>query len=628
MGWEAWFTLITTLMVFIALVRDWATPDVVFVFAAAVLSVAGIISPAEVTKGFANPGMLTVAGMFIISAALRETGLLDFIGQRVLGSVRSQRRAIARLSFLIVPLSGFLNNTPIVAMMMPIVIEWCRRRNISPSKLLIPISYMAILGGTCTLIGTSTNLLIDGKIRDEYALLQEQQPDQINSDTQSSDSQPAPESIAAKRFREGLKPLGLFEISVIGIPYALIGMGYLLLLGTRLLPERKELLEQLGDSRREYLVEMMVQPECRLIGQSVEQANLRHLPGLFLIEIDREGRIIAPVSPEEMLVAGDRLVFTGVVSSIVELERIGGLLPAADPEYQVSPGQQRRRQLVEAVVSETSPLVGKTIREADFRATYNAAVLAVHRNAARLTNKVGDIELRPGDTLLMQTRPHFIRANRNSTDFYLVSSVEDWRPLRSDRAWIALSLFAILLILMTTGLVDTAVAALLIASAVVVTGCLSSGDARRSVEWQVLITIAASFAVGDALRNSGAAAAVAQTLVKATESFGPVAALICFYLIASILTEMVSNNAVASLMFPLCLETARLLEVSPRPFLIALMFAASASFATPIGYQTNMMVYGPGGYRFSDFLRVGLPLNTLLWLTATILIPMLFPFSG
>ena len=620
MSWEAWFTLSLTALTFWALVKDWATPDVLFVLTAAVLSALGIITPTEAFAGFSNTGMLTVAALFVVSAALRETGILEYIGQQVLGSVHTETSAFRRLAALIVPLSAFLNNTPIVAMMMPMVIEWCRRRSVSPSKLLIPISYMAILGGTCTLIGTSTNLVVDGMMTDEHKRVTET----LNAEQKAGQTVNA----ASLRFQDGIRPMGLFEISVVGIPYAIIGICYLGFFRNRLLPERKELLEQLGDSRREYLVEMMVQADCRLIGQTVEQANLRHLPGLFLIEIDRDGRIIAPVSPEEMLVAGDRLVFTGVVSSIVELERIGGLTPAADPEYQVAPGQQRKRQLVEAVVSETSPLVGKTIREADFRATYNAAVLAVHRNAARLTNKVGDIELRPGDTLLMQTRPHFIRANRNSTDFYLVSSVEDWRPLRSDRAWIALTLFGMLLILMTTGLMDTAVASMLIACGVVITGCLSAGDARRSVEWQVLITIAASFGVGKALQNSGAAAAVASALVDATQIYGPLAALVCFYLIASVLTEMVTNNAVAVLLFPLCLETAKLFEVSPRPFLIALMLAASASFVTPIGYQTNMMVYGPGGYRFGDFIRAGLPLNLILWATAALLIPMLFPFAG
>ncbi len=322
----------------------------------------------------------------------------------------------------------------------------------------------------------------------------------------------------------------------------------------------------------------------------------------------------------------DRLVFTGVVSSIVELEKIPELVPMADPAYEVSPRQQRQRRLCEAVVSENSPLIGKTIRDADFRASYGAAVVAVHRGGHRVEKKIGDIALYPGDTLLLQTTPNFLRAYRNDPAFYLVSGVEEWRPLRRDRAWIAGLLFLTLLVLMTTGLVPTLIAATLVAVFMVAMGCISAGEARRSVEWQVLVTIAAAFGVGTALQNSGAATAIATTLVSATEAWGAIAALAAIYLLGSILTELITNNAAAVLLFPFCLETARLYDVSPRPFLIALVLSASASFMTPIGYQTNMMVYGPGGYRFADFLKVGGPLNLLLWIVAVILIPFFWPF--
>ncbi|MDI9444353.1 MAG: SLC13 family permease, partial [Planctomycetota bacterium] len=275
---------------------------------------------------------------------------------------------------------------------------------------------------------------------------------------------------------------------------------------------------------------------------------------------------------------------------------------------------------------ENSPLVGKNIREADFRATYGAAVVAVHRGGARLERKVGDIRLRAGDTLLMQTGPHFLRAYRNDLAFYLVSDVADWRPLRSDRAWIAILLFLVLIGLMTSGLVPIVLAAVVVAVLMVAAGCVSSGEARRSIEWQVLITIAAAFGVGAALENSGAVATIAGGLVESTKTWGPIAILAVFYLLGSVLTELITNNAAAVLLFPFCLEAARLYGVSPRPFLMALVLAASASFMTPIGYQTNMMVYGPGGYRFADFLRVGIPLNLLLWPIAMLLIPVFWPF--
>ena len=611
-----WITILVAVCVVAAAIANLASMDVLFLAAAVFLMVIGAVTPESAFNGFKNPGVLTVAALFVVAAAMRETGVLDVLGNWVLGRARTDRAATARLAGLVVPLSAFLNNTPIVAMMAPAVLDWCRRVQIAPSRLLIPLSYLAILGGTCTLIGTSTNLLVHGMLIDEHKRV-------VATEVQPAD--------AAQHQRElaGLRGIGMFEVGLIGLPYALVGFTYLMTVGQRLLPHRKELLEQLGESRREFLVEMFVQPSCRLVGQSVEQAGLRQLAGLFLIEIDRGQRVITPVDPAETIEAHDRLVFTGVVSSIVDLEKIPGLVPAADPSYEALPRDQRGRLLCEAVVSPTSPLIGTSVRKADFRAQYNAAVVAVHRNGARVTNKVGDIVLQSGDTLLLQTTSHFVRAHRNNADFYLVSSVHEWRPLRRDRAGIAIVVFLALVVAMTAGWLEPHVAAIGAAVAMILLGCISGGDARQSIEWQVLLTVAASFAIGAALEETGAARYIAGGIVQATQSCGswaPWVALAAIYLLAMLMTEMITNNAAAVLMFPFCLETAKLLDVSPRPFVMALVLAASASFATPIGYQTNMMVYGPGGYRFSDFLRVGAPLNLTLWVVAVMLIPLIWPF--
>ncbi|MCI0335179.1 MAG: SLC13 family permease [Planctomycetes bacterium] len=595
MSFDAWFTLAVLAVAFLALVRNLAPPDLVFLCGTTLLALFGVINAKEAFAGFANEGMLTVAVLFVVAAGLEQTGVLAYVGQQILGGARTDRGALARLSAVIVSSSAFLNNTPIVAMFMPVVVDWCRRNNVAPSKLLIPLSYLAILGGTCTLIGTSTNVVVHGLMRD--------------SDIASLE-----------------RGMSLFEITPLGVPYALAGVAYLLTMGRRLLPERKELFEQLGESRREYMVDMLVQPECRLIGRSVEAAGLRNLPGLFLIEINRGDEIITPVAPNEVIEANDRLVFTGVVSSVVELQKIAGLVPIADPAYEAAPARQLSRRMCEAVISADSPLIGETIRDADFRATYGAAVVAVHRGGARVQEKVGDIKLQPGDTLLLQTQPHFVRAHRNDPAFYLVSDVEQWRPLRSHRAWIAMLLFVALLVLMTTGIVPILIGASLIAVLMIATGCLSAGEARQSIELQVLITIAASFGIGTALEKSGAAEAIANQLVHASSVFGPVGTLACVYILTSILTELITNNAAAVLLFPICIQAARLSDnVDPRPFVIALTFAASASLMTPIGYQTNMMVYGPGGYRFTDFIRVGLPLHIILLVMATVLIPIIWP---
>ncbi len=596
---DAWLTLATVALLLAGLVRNWAPPDVLLVASVVVLALAGVITPAQAFAGFANPGMLTVAMLFIVAAALQDTGVLDAVSRGLLGKARSARGVLARLAAVVVPFSAFLNNTPVVAMFMPVVLDWCRRRRVSPSRLLIPLSYFAILGGTLTLIGTSTNLVVNGLL-----------------------------------VERGFEPLGLFEITKAGLPYAAIGLAYILLFSRRLLPERKELLEQLGETRREYMAEMLVEPGCRLVGQTVEDAGLRQLPGLFLAEIERAAprdeaetaRVLSPVSPDAVIQSGDRLVFAGIVSSILELERIPGLTPVSDPEFHAENRTKRNRRICEAVISGSSPLVGVSVRDNDFRTRYGAAVLAVHRGGHRVESKIGDIVLRAGDTLLLQTQSHFMRAHRNDPAFFLVSNVDDFRPLRHDRRWIATGLFVALVVLMATGLLDTLLASALIAVLMVGLGCIAPADARRSIDWQTLVVIAASFGVGLALEKSGAAAFVAALLVDSTSDLGPAFALSVLYLACAVVTEMITNNAAAVLVFPFALQVAELLGVSPMPFVMAVMLAASASFTTPIGYQTNMMVFGPGGYRFTDFVRFGGPLNVLLWLTASFLLPLVWPF--
>ena len=598
MNLDMWITLGVLAAALYVLIRELAPPDVVFLGAVVVLALTKVITPGDAFAGFANTSVMLVAALLVVAAALRETGVMDFLGQKFLRHVSTETGALLTLAAVAVTTSAFLNNTTIVAMLLPVVLAWCRSRQVSPSRLLIPLSFLTILGGTCTLIGTSTNLVV--------------------------------QSLLVKK---AMQPLGFFELGMVGVPCAVIGTLFMVTIGRWLLPSRKELLEQLSESRREYLVEMLVQPECRLIGQTVEEAGLRQLPGLFLIEIDRNGELIGPVGPRERLVAGDRLVFTGVVSTIVDLKKIPGLVPAADEAYEVSTRKQRGRVLCEAVISPTSPLIGKTIRSADFRSHYNAAVVAVHRNGARVTNKIGDIVLHPGDTLLLQTGQHFLRAHRNNPDFYLVSDVEDSRPLRHDRAGYALVLFVTIIALMATGGltgIDPTIIAFLGAGLMVVLRCISASDARQAVDWPMLVSIAASIGLGTALEKSGTAQFLTKFLVDATQAlgptYGPIATLAAIYFATMLLNELITNNGSAALAFPFCLQAAALWQVDARPFVIAVTLAASYAFASPIGYQTHMMVYGPGGYRFMDFVKVGVPLNVLMWIIAVIVIPLIWKF--
>ncbi len=590
--WEGWVTVAVIVGVFLAMLRGLATPDVLLLAGAVLVAVLGIITPAELLSGFANPGMLTIAGMFVVAAGLRETGALDRLGRGMLGTARTGGTALTRLAPQVTLLSAFLNNTAVVAMLLPIVSDWCRRHGVSPSRLLMPLSYITLLGGACTLIGTSTNLIVSG--------LMAQTP--------------------------SLAPLGFFEPARVGLLAVVVGLAYLALVGRRLLPDRRDLLVEMGAHAREYLANMRIEPGSRLVGLTVEQAGLRRLPGLFLIEIQREDRIIAPVEPDEILQAQDRLTFAGVVGTIVDLERIPGLVSEEHEENGAAGGPAGERRYCEAVVSGTSPLIGRTIRDSNFRAMYNAAVVAVHRGGTRLTGRVGDIVVRRGDTLLLQTGPHFVPAHCNNADFYLVSSVEDARPVRHQRAFVALFLLALLIVLLITGVIPVVVAALAVAGLMIGTGCVSAGVARRYVQWDVLLAIAAALGLGEALKASGAATALAHTLVGLTSAWGPLAALAAVYLVTVIFTEIVTNAAAAALLFPLAVSVAGELGVDARGFAMAVIFGASFGFATPIGYQTHMMVFGPGGYRFADFLRVGLPLNVLLWILAVAVIPLFWPF--
>jgi di/tricarboxylate transporter len=426
----------------------------------------------------------------------------------------------------------------------------------------------------------------------------------------------------------------MFDIGRVGLPCALVGAAVLLVFGRRLLPNRTELIEQYDKKRREYLVEMKVQPQCRLIGQSVEQAGLRHLPGLFLIEISRGDDLITPVSPQDVIHEGDRLVFTGVVTTIVDLEKIPGLVPTPNAEDS-DPAIRQQRHLTEAVLSRSSPLIGRTVRDAHFRQQYGAAVVAVHRDGVRLTNKIGNIVLEPGDTLLLQTRMDFVSAFRHSRDFYLVSSVEGSTAVRHDRASLAVALVAALIAWMVAaswitgsgwqGFGSHAIAALTIAGLMVACRCLPISMARGALDIHVLLTLAAAIGLGRALTESGAASAIAQNLTGAVGDH-PYLLLVVLYVLTMILTELVTNNAVAAMLIPLAVALAASSDgYNPRPFVMAVALAASLSFLSPVGYQTNLMVMGPGGYRPRDYLKAGWPVALSVTVVALLLIPYWWP---
>lgn len=600
MGIEAAIVLSVLFGVLLALMFTRIAADAILVAAMAFLMVVpvpgsgaggwrvGVLSAQDAIDGFANLGLATVAVLFVVVTGLKETGGIDWISSRVLGRPRTLRSGMARVAFPVAGMSAFLNNTPVVALMIPAISDWCKRTGMSPSKLLIPLSYAAILGGTCSLIGTSTNLVVAGM---------------VSRDTDLS--------------------LRMFDITWVGLPCVLVGLGFLLVLGPRLLPDRGSSQSVMADPR-EYTLEMIVPEGSALAGKTVEVAGLRSLPGCFLVEVEREGGVMAAVGPDTVLRAGDRLVFAGIVESIKELQALRGLTPATDQVFKLDSARYRRR-LFEAVVSRTSPAAGRTIREGRFRNTYNAVVIAVAREGERLKGKLGDIELKPGDTLLLEADPGFAERHRNSRDFLLIGALEDSAPRRHARAPIAVMLLVGMVALAAFGVMEMFAAALLAGILMVLTRCCTVTEARRSVDWSVLIVIGAALGIGKALEVSGAAGSVASGILSVAGQ-NPLLVLIAVYVLTNLATEAITNNAAVVLVFPIALDAAARLDVSLMPYAIAIMVAGSASFSTPLGYQTNLMVYGPGGYRFTDFLRVGVPMNLLIGLTTVVVTPLVFPF--
>jgi di/tricarboxylate transporter len=585
---DAWITIAVVVAVFAFLAAGRHSPHQVLLAGLSVLLVGGIVEPTRAFAGFGNTGLITVAVLFVVVGGLRQTGALAYFVQRALGRPKSASHAQIRLVPPVVLGSAFLNNTPVVAMLMPVVMDWCKTIGISPSKLLLPLSYAAILGGLCTLIGTSTNLVADGLLR-----------------------------------ATGYDGMGLFDIAWVGVPCALVGVVFLLVMGPRLLPDRVIALAHPEDPRQ-YAVEMEVSVSGPLVDKSIEEAGLRNLPGLFLMEIHRGPNLLAMVSPFERLQAADHLVFVGVVSSVVDVQRIPGLEPASRQVFKLD-SHRAERIFAEAVVSRTCPLVGQTIREGRFRTKYDAVVIAVSRAGERVPGRLGDIELLAGDALLLEALPAFVEEQRNSRDFYLVSRLDGESPPTTSQAPIALAVLVGMILVATTGLLSMLQAAIVAAAAMLLTRCCSEDMARKSVDWPLLLAIGAAFGIGAALDDTGAASAIAGLLL-AQAGTSPLLALIVIYGATTLLTEFVTNNAAVIIVFPIAMSAAAGLGVNHMPFVVAVMMAASSSFATPLGYQTNLMVYRPGGYRMSDFLKMGIPMNLLMWIVTCALAPLVWPF--
>lgn len=593
---DAWITLAIVVVTIVLLATERLPPAITMIAANIALLVFGVLPEDEAFAGFANPAPITIAGLYVLAGAAEVTGALSNLTDRALGSGRgsqSRRRNLVRVVLPTTFASAVIANTPLIGILAPRVQNWAKRSGQSPSLYLMPMSFAAVLGGVITVIGTSTNLVVSG-------LLEER----------------------------GMDGLGLFEVTPVGLPLAVLGAGLLIAVGPKLLPERASVVDSLETSAREFTLEMVVTPGGKLVGRTVADAGLRHLEGVYLVAVEREGETTAPVAPDFVLEGGDRLTFAGNVKKVLDLQRIGGLESSEHRHFDVL-GNGPDRRVYEVAIAERSSLVGATLKGLGFRNRYGAAVLAVHRASQRVEGKIGEVRLRAGDVLLLVADAGFGERYHDHDDFLVVSAAPGKAPLRRDKVRIVELAVVFLIVTSATGVLSLLSASLITAVALVLLGVLSPTEVRDAVNLDIIVIMATSISIGAAVADSGLATRVGELVVDGGgDLLGDLGILLAILLATMVMTELLSNNAAAALMLPIGLAAAAEAGLEARPFAIAVLMGASCSFLTPIGYQTNTMVYGMGGYRFADFSRLGAPLTLLSVAVALVLIPVFFPLHG
>lgn len=595
---QLWFTFGVLGVVFLCFIREWVATELAALGGMAVLIVTGILGEAEITGVFSNSAPLTIGAMFVLASALTRTGAIDWLAERFISwAGTSMTRVLLVLALIVVPLSGFLNNTPVVVVFLPVIMAFCRRSGMRASKLLIPLSFLSILGGTTTLIGTSTNLLVAGVAKEH--------------------DQP---------------PFGIFEITGLGAIYAIVGFVYLYFIGRHLLPDRDTVSSLLdAEDTRQFCSAVEITEGSPLAGTRLIESPLfsdKHRTMVY--EVARHGRRVEDI-PLDALVLHERdlLWFRASAKLLAQIRETKGVQmlhekvgadEAADDE-----GGGPEVKTVEAIIGPRSSLLGRSIRESGIRRRFGVVVAAVHRRGVNIAESYQDVPLAFGDTLLLEGPVHNLLRLSQEDDFLSLNETQV-QAVRKSRVFLATGILLAVVLAAASGLMSITGAVLVGAVTAILTRCVDLREAYRSIEWNILFLIYGMLGIGKAMEVTGGAEMLANLTVAAMERHGPLAILAAIYLLSSLLTEVVTNNAVAILLTPVVISIAAALEVDARPFIVAIMFGASASFLTPIGYQTNTYVYGAGGYRFQDFVKVGLPLNLLMWGIAVLLIPRFWPF--
>lgn len=598
---EGFIVLGIIFITIIALAKEVMRPGLVFFSSAVVLMATGILTDKEMLAGFSNKGMITIGVLFLVSEGVRQSGILNRLAQTYLP--RKRRKMVFLIPQIMLPvsiLSAFLNNTPVVIIFAPIIKKWTEKLNLSSKKFLIPLSYATIFGGMCTLIGTSTNLVVHGLI-----------------------------------IENGYEGFSMFELGKVGIFIAILGTIYMAIAGNKLLPGEKILFNTKSITEyKDYYYDIIIPESSNLIGLEVKNGRLKELKNLLIRNIERDGNIIETKKGSFQLLANDKLLVAGksdrltyiLANENVKLSRIDLLKDVSKKDL----------KQYEAVIAPRFPGVGKTIPEFNFYEHYQAVVIAIHRNGERITSNIGSLKLKPGDNLVLLTTEKFIQNWGESKIFYLTSYIRDYRTTGTFwKKWLAFIILLLMIIGTTVGkffdspsginfdmFYFSSIAAILL----IWMKIMPHQKYTKAISWDVLITIACAFAISKAMQNSGAAEALARTTINLSKGFGPLGVLAALYIITAIFTEIITNNAAAALVFPIALAAAHQLQVDPKPFFVTIAIAASASFSTPIGYQTNLIVQAIGNYKFSDYLKIGLPLNILALILSLLLIPYFWSF--